>query len=174
MASDEHRVDFQGTVLHRGQSGVWSVEQVQARPGLLPTFRVVEWDEPGAAGSGQPVWEQQSRPEVRLMDERLSLEDAYCFCDGRAWRMAGVGEAVYRPTGEGTAIDGAAFSADAPADEFRRRALRWVARQHDRGDRRLFFGWRESPATVEASGAEVIDHGRLTVWIFPREPAAPH
>ena len=100
------------------------------------------------------------------------LEDAYLYVGNRAHPMAGVREEqAYRACDVAGSIDGAAYSGSAPADAFRRRAMRWVARHVARQGTTVFFGWQAVPATVEADRTGVVDHGRLVIWLVPEAGA---
>ncbi len=166
VAAEADRVMYEGVILHRHEGGEWSVENIPATPGLILAFEAGEWDiSTYPSSGGKMFWVQSGVPGVRLGDG-ARLEDAWCYLAGRAWRMGLVDE-VYRPTSEAVSIDAAAFSAEAPADAFRRRAMRWVAQQYVRQGVGVLFGWFDGNSAVELPAAAVSNHGRLVMWLFP-------
>jgi len=171
MAADVDRTVYDGLVLHRDLEGRWSIEDLDVRPGLLLAFGATQW-EPKAFPAGDVTLGMQSgRREVRLKRWR-PLEDAYLYVGNRAYPMAGVREEqAYRACDVASSIDGAAYSGSAPAEPFRRRAMRWVARHVARQGTTVFFGWQAVPAIVQADRTGVAYHGRLVIWLVPEAGA---
>lgn len=169
MPSDLDRQAYEGLVLHRDLGGKWAVEGLQVAPGTALAFGVGQWE--GQAEFPTEDMElrlQSGRAEVRLKKWR-QLEEPFLYLGSQAYAMTDAGSgSAYRSFGEAMTVDSVAYSTSAPADTFRRRAMRWVGRNLAARTVTLFFGWEKVPAAAGADAAKVNNHGRLVVWMVGR------
>jgi len=168
MVDDGGRSFYQGATLHRHIEGSWSVEELKVTPRSLLAFGVSRWDAVAFDDSSVSIRMQSGRPRLRLADGH-SMQDAWIYLDGRAYRMGDVsGGGSYLPISREPSVDAAAFAVDAAGNEFRKRAMRWIARELYRSEVCILLGWQaDAPPVAQAPGATVTSHGRLLVWLIP-------
>ena len=168
MVDDGGRSFYQGATLHRHIEGSWSVENLKVTPRSLLAFGVSQWDAVAFDENSVSIRMQSGRPRLRLADGH-SMQDAWIYLGGRAYRMGDVsGGGSYLPISREPSVDAAAFAVDAARTEFRKRAMRWIARELYRSEVCILLGWQaDAPPVAQAAEATVTSHGRLLVCLIP-------
>jgi len=168
MVDDSDRSFYQGATLHRHIEGSWSVENLKVTPRSLLAFGVSRWDAVAFDENSVSIRMQSGGPRLRLADGH-SMQDAWIYLGGRAYRMGDVsGGGSYLPISREPSVDAAAFSVDAARTGFRKRAMRWIARELYRSEVCILLGWQaDAPPVAQAAEATVTSHGRLLVCLIP-------